>query len=76
MAWAKSRVFLEKVQRISIVLYLICLGGYTIPAVGAFYDQIRADILGFAFFALFMASTILLTFEEKPAGEDGKQQGD
>lgn len=64
MAWAKSKVFLEKVQLSSIVLYLICLGGYTIPAVGRFYDRIRADILGFTFFALFIASTILLTFEK------------
>lgn len=64
MAWAKSKVFLEKVQLGSIILYLICLGGYTIPAVAEVWDGLRADILGFAFFSIFIASTILLRFEE------------
>jgi hypothetical protein len=67
VAWAKSKAFLEKVQLGSIVLYLICLGGYTIPSIGALYDQVRADILGFTFFALFIAATVLLSFEK-----DGK----
>jgi hypothetical protein len=66
MAWAKSKQFLEKLQLGSIILYLICLGGYIIPAVAAFYATIRADILGFTFFSLFIASTILLSFEEDP----------
>ena len=73
MAWAKSKVFLEKVQLGSIVLYLVCLGGYTISAVAEFYDEIRADIFGFAFFSLFLASTILLTFERDGTGEEGDQ---
>ncbi len=64
MAWAKSKSFLEKVQLGSIVLYLVCLGGYTIPAVATVWDQVRADILGFAFFSLFIASTVLLSFEK------------
>jgi hypothetical protein len=67
VAWAKSKAFLEKVQLGSIVLYLICLGGYTIPSVGVLYDRIRADILGFTFFSLFIAATVLLSFEK-----DGK----
>ena len=55
MAWEKSKAFLEKVQISSIVLYLICLGGYAIPvdALHEVYDAIRADIFGFAFFSLF-----------------------
>ncbi len=64
MAWAKSKTFLEKLQVSSIVLYLICLGGYTIPTVGEVWDQFRADILGFTFFSLFIAATILLSFEK------------
>lgn len=71
MAWAKSKAFLEKIQLGSIVLYLVCLGGYTIPAVAEFYDGIRADIFGFTFFSLFLASTILLTFEEGGSAEEG-----
>jgi len=74
VAWDKSKVFLEKVQLGSIVLYLVCLGGYAIPfsAVGEFYDKIRADILGFTFFSLFIASTILLSFEKdaNPSAKD------
>ena len=52
MAWAKSRDFLEKVQLSSIVLYLVCLGGYAIPidALHEVYDSFRANIFGFAFF--------------------------
>jgi len=64
VAWAKSKTFLEKLQVSSIVLYLICLGGYTIPTVGEVWDQFRADILGFTFFSLFIAATILLSFEK------------
>ena len=64
MAWAKSKAFLEKVQLGSIILYLVCLGGYTIPPVAEVWDRLRADILGFTFFSLFIASTILLRFEE------------
>ena len=67
MAWAKSKALLEKVQLGSIVLYLICLGGYTLPVVREVWDQLRADIFGFAFFSLFIASTILLRFEEDDA---------
>ena len=50
MAWEKSKAFLEKVQISSIVLYLICLGGYAIPidALHETYDSIRADIFGSA----------------------------
>tara|TARA_Y100000588_G_scaffold361306_1_gene421986 strand:- start:800 stop:1090 length:291 start_codon:yes stop_codon:yes gene_type:complete len=72
MAWDKSKGFLEKVQLSSIVLYLICLGGYTIDAVERVYDQIRADIFGFTFFCLFIASTILLRFE---AGDEADSDG-
>ena len=64
MAWSKSKVFLEKLQLGSIILYLICLGGYTLDPVEQIYDQIRADILGFTFFSLFIASTILLSHEK------------
>lgn len=69
MAWAKSKQFLEKMQLASIVLYLVCLGGYVLPVVEDFFDTIRADIFGFAFFSLFLASTVLLSFE-KGSGED------
>ena len=76
MAWDKSRLFLEKVQLGSIILYLICLGGYTIPPVAKAFDRFQeavhfraVEIAGFTFFSLFIASTILLTFEK-----DGKQQ--
>ena len=71
MAWARSKVFLEKVQLGSIILYLICLGGYTIPAVAEVWDSLRADIFGFAFFSIFIASTILLRFEEGDSTEAG-----
>ncbi|MAN24220.1 MAG: hypothetical protein CME10_08140 [Gemmatimonadetes bacterium] len=66
MPWAKSKSFLEKVQTSSIVLYLVCLGGYAIPydQLHDIYDMYRADIFGFTFFALFIASTILLEFED------------
>ncbi|MFH1571612.1 MAG: hypothetical protein ABIL09_26715 [Gemmatimonadota bacterium] len=67
MAWAKSKAFLEKVQLGSIVLYLVCLGGYTIPPLAEVYDRLRADIFGFTFFSLFIASTILLRFEDGDA---------
>ena len=72
MAWEKSKVFLERVQISSIVLYLICLGGYAIPveALHEVYDAIRADIFGFAFFSLFIASTVLLTFEKDDSSEE------
>ncbi|MFC1527075.1 hypothetical protein ACFL6X_09750 [Candidatus Latescibacterota bacterium] len=70
MAWAKSKAFLEKMQLGSIILYLICLGGYTISAVAEVYDKIRADIFGFAFFSLFIASTILLRFEDGDGADE------
>ena len=72
MAWEKSKAFLEKVQISSIVFYLICLGGYAIPvdALHETYDSIRADIFGFAFFSLFIASTVLLTFEKDDSSEE------
>ena len=71
MAWAKSKEFLEKVQLGSIILYLVCLGGYAIPvdALHEHYDSFRADIFGFTFFSLFIASTVLLTFEKDGASE-------
>ena len=74
MAWAKSKSFLEKLQLGSIVLYLVCLGGYTIPAVAELYDKIRADILGFTFISLFIASTILLSFEKDAAAEQPPEE--
>ena len=67
MPWAKSKSFLEKTQLGSIIMYLVCLGGYTIEAVGKFYDWIQADIFGFTFFSLFIASTILLRLEDEDA---------
>ena len=72
MAWAKSKEFLEKVQLGSIILYLVCLGGYAIPvdALHSAYDSFRADIFGFTFFSLFIASTVLLTFEQDDASEE------
>lgn len=75
MAWAKSKAFLEKAQLGSIILYLVCLGGYTLPVVREVWDQLRADIFGFAFFSLFIASTILLRFEGDEA-PDGAAAGD
>ena len=60
MAWAKSRQFLEKMQLSSIILYLVCLGGYALPVVEDFYDQIRADIFGFTFFSFVTLAVILL----------------
>ena len=74
MAWSKSRSFLEKVQLGSIILYLICLGGYTIDAVEKVYDQIRADIFGFTFFSLFLASTILLSLERDGTSQASDDQ--
>ena len=75
MAWANSRDFLEKVQLSSIVLYLVCLGGYAIPidALHEVYDSFRADIFGFAFFSLFIASTVLLTFEKDGVSDETAQ---
>ena len=66
MPWAKSKNFLGKIQTSSIFLYLICLGGYAIPyaPLHEIYDSYRADIFGFTFFSLFIASTILLEFED------------
>ena len=51
---------------------LVCLGGYAIPvdALHATYDSFRADIFGFTFFSLFIASTVLLTFEQDDASEE------
>ncbi len=76
MAWEKSKEFLEKVQLISIVLYLVCLGGYAIPidALHEAYDSFRADIFGFAFFSLFIASTVLLTFEKDESSEKAARE--
>ena len=68
MPWAQSKSFLEKIQLGSIIMYLVCLGGYTIEVVGEFYDWIRADIFGFTFFSLFIASTILLRLEDEDEG--------
>ena len=70
MAWEKSKAFLERVQIGSIIMYLICLGGYTMDAVTKVYDYIRADIFGFTFFSLFIASTILLRLEEGDVADD------
>jgi len=70
MAWAKSKDLLERLQLGSIVLYLICLGGYTIDRVGLAWDHVRADLFGFSFFSLFIASTILLRFEEGGADDE------
>lgn len=72
MAWEKSKAFLEKVQLTSIILYLVCLAGYAIPvdALHEAYDAFRADLFGFTFFALFIASTVLLTFEDDNASEE------
>jgi hypothetical protein len=71
MAWAKSKAFLEKLQLCSIVLYLICLGGYAIPPVRDLFEEFQkaaqfkvVEILGFTFFSLFIASTVLLRLEE------------
>ena len=87
MAWAKSKVFLEKIQLGSIILYLICLGGYAIPPVARAFDRFQeaahfkaVEIAGFTFFALFLASPILLSLEEDNAAaeatEDHPAQGD
>ena len=72
MPWTKSKIFLEKVQTVSIILYLICLGGYALPidALHDHYDAYRADIFGFTFFSLFIASTVLLEFEKSPEEEN------
>ena len=72
MAWAKSKEFLGKVQLGSIILYLVCLGGYAIPVdeLHTIYDSFRADIFGFTFFSLFIASTVLLTFEQDDSSEE------
>ena len=70
MAWVKSKEFLEKMQLCSIILYLVCLGGYTIDRVGLAWDHVRADLFGFSFFSLFIASTILLRFEEGGADDE------
>ena len=75
MAWAKSKEFLGKVQLGSIILYLVCLGGYAIPvdALHTIYDSFRADIFGFTFFSLFIASTVLLTFVQDDSSEETAQ---
>ncbi len=70
MAWDKSKPFLERAQIGSIIMYLICLGGYTMDAVTKVYDYIRADIFGFTFFSLFIASTILLRLEEGDVADE------
>ena len=73
MAWERSKPFLERVQFGSIIMYLICLGGYTMDAVTQVYDYIRADIFGFTFFSLFIASTVLLRLEEGGLADDDEQ---
>ena len=70
MARFKSKDLLERLQLGSIVLYLVCLGGYTIDRVGLAWDHVRADLFGFSFFSLFIASTILLRFEEGGADDE------
>lgn len=85
MAWDKSKIFLEKVQLGSIILYLICLGGYAIPPVARAFDRFQeavhfkaVEIAGFTFFALFFASTILLSFEkdtDAEASQTAKETG-
>ena len=76
MAWEKSKAFLEKIQLISIILYLICLGGYAVPPIARAFDRFQdaahfkvVEISGFAFFSLFIASTILLRLED---GDDSE----
>jgi hypothetical protein len=71
VAWDKSKAFLDKVQLGSIVLYLVCLGGYAIPPVSRAFDRLQeaahfkaVEIAGFTFFALFIASTVLLGYEK------------
>lgn len=76
MAWETSKPFLERVQIGSIIMYLICLGGYTMDAVTVVYDYIRADIFGFTFFSLFIASTVLLRLEEGGLADDDSGEAD
>ena len=76
MAWEKSKPFLERVQIGSIIMYLICLGGYTMDAVTEVYDYIRADIFGFTFFSLFIASTVLLRLEEGGLADNDDEPAD
>ena len=71
VAWDKSKAFLDKVQLGSIVLYLVCLGGYAIPPVSRAFDRLQeaahfkvVEIAGFTCFALFIASTVLLGYEK------------
>ena len=80
MAWAKSKAFLEKVQLSSIILYLICLGGYAIPPVRDLFEEFQkaahfkvVEISGFTFFSLFIASTVLLRLEEGEVDSTSEQ---
>ena len=83
MAWAKSKAFLEKLQLSSIVLYLICLGGYAIPPVRDLFEEIQraahfkvVEISGFTFFSLFIASTVLLRPGEGAANAPASAQAE
>ena len=83
MAWAKSKAFLEKLQLSSMVLYLICLGGYAIPPVRGLFEEIQkaahfkvVEISGFTFFSLFVASTVLLRLEEGAADAPASAQAE
>ena len=74
MVWRKSKAFLDRLQLISIILYLICLGGYAIPPVARLFDHLQEvvhfkviEIAGFTFFSLFVAATILLRYEKQDA---------
>jgi hypothetical protein len=81
VAWDKSKSFLDKVQLGSIMLYLVCLGGYAIPPVAAAFNQLQVavhfklvEIAGFTFFSLFIASTVLLSYEADEV-DDGDSAG-
>ena len=83
MAWAKSKAFLEKLQLSSIVLYLVCLGGYAIPPVRDLFEEIQTaahfkvvEISGFTFFSLFIASTVLLRLEDGEADSTASEQAE
>ncbi len=80
MPWAKSKDFLEKLQLSSIVLYLVCLGGYAIPPIREIFEGIQVaahfkvvEISGFTFFSLFIASTVLLRLEDEATPADAAQ---
>ncbi len=81
MAWDKSKAFLDKVQLTSIILYLACLGGYAIPPLARAFEQLQqtagfkvVEIAGFTFFSLFIASTVLLGYENNGTGGNTGQK--